>query len=377
MTRALRFAAAAIAALMLLAGTASAQDYTGQWQGTVQDPAQPRRLVIRVTSEAGTLRVVLYSIDRAPQPYAGTLTISGSAARLSIPSITGTFDAKLSADGTEMTGMYAAQGAAALPLTLKHVSADAAWTVPTAPSPPKPMAADANLAFEVATIKPSQPGVQGGGIIYRGRQLMTLNQTLISLISFAYNVHARQVIGSAPWMDQDRYDITAQPEAEGQPNDRQLRAMMQKLLTERFKLTFHNEKRELAVYTITVSDKGPMNLTPSAGDPNGLPGLGFARLGALNAVNAKISDLAFILQNVVMDRPVLDQTKLPARYDFHLNWTPDQSQFGGRAGTPPDDPNAPPGIFTAVQEQLGLKLDSTKEPVDVIVIDRVDHPTDN
>jgi hypothetical protein len=104
--------AAVVAVVLFGASVARAQDFTGQWQGTVQDPAQPRRLVIRVLSQAGTLRVTLYSIDRGPQPYAGTLTISGSSARMLIPSIDGTFDAKLSADGTELSGSYAAQGVA-------------------------------------------------------------------------------------------------------------------------------------------------------------------------------------------------------------------------------------------------------------------------
>jgi uncharacterized protein (TIGR03435 family) len=178
-------------------------------------------------------------------------------------------------------------------------------------------------------------------------------------------------------MDDDKYDVLAQPDAEGQPSDRQLRTMMQKLLAERFKLAFHVEKRELAVYTLTISDKdkAAAKLTPSAGDPNGLPGLGFSRPGALRSTNAKISDLAFVLQSVVMDRPVLDQTGLTARYDFPFTWTPDQSQFGGRVGNPPDDPNAPPGIFTAIQEQLGLRLESTRAPVDVTVIDHVEHPS--
>lgn len=152
---------------------------------------------------------------------------------------------------------------------------------------------------------------------------------------------------------------------------------MQKLIADRFKLTFHLEKRELAVYTITVADKtkAASALTPNVGNPNGLPGLGFSRPGALRALNAKISDFANLLQTVVMDRPVVDQTTLPERYDFQFNWTPDQSQFGGRGPAPSDDPSAPPGIFTAMQEQLGLKLESTRAPVDVLVIDHVEKPT--
>jgi uncharacterized protein (TIGR03435 family) len=86
------------------------------------------------------------------------------------------------------------------------------------------------------------------------------------------------------------------------------------------------------------------------------------------------------MQAVVLDRPVIDQTGLAGRYDFTLTWTPDETQFGGRGGQapPPADPaNAPPGLFTAIQEQLGLKLESTKAPVDVVVIDRLEKPSEN
>ncbi len=365
-------------ALVICAASAAlAQDITGTWQGTVQDPGQQRRLLFKITADNGTLRVALYSIDRGPQPYAGTATVTGTNVSILLPSLNGTFGGKLSADGSEIAGTYAAQGAAAVPLTVKHVGADAAWEIPAVPAALKPMAADANPAFEVATIKPSKPGTPGQGIVVRGRQFSTLNTPLSLLIAFAYGLHPRQIAEAAPWMDQDQYDILAQPDADGVPNEKQLRTMMQKLIADRFKLTFHLEKRELAVYTITVADKtkAASALTPNVGNPNGLPGLGFSRPGALRALNAKISDFANLLQTVVMDRPVVDQTTLPERYDFQFNWTPDQSQFGGRGPAPSDDPSAPPGIFTAMQEQLGLKLESTRAPVDVLVIDHVEKPT--
>ena len=81
-----------------------------------------------------------------------------------------------------------------------------------------------------------------------------------------------------------------------------------------------------------------------------------------------------------LDRPVIDQTKLPGRFDFTLTWTPDETQFGGlgiKVPPPPDNAAGPPGLFTAVQEQLGLKLDSTRAPVDVLVVDRVEKPAEN
>ncbi len=359
----------------LSAGALFAQDLTGTWQGTVQD-APPRRLVIKVTADAGALRVVLYSIDRGPAPYAGTITLSGTTVRMLIPSIDGTYDAKLSADGTELAGTYVAQGAPGAPLTLKHVAADAAWAIPAPPAPLKPMAADANPEFEVATLKPSKPDAQGKGFVVQGRRFSTLNTSLSDMLTFAYGLHARQITGGPVWLEQDRYDVLGEPAGEGQPNGDQWKVMLQKMLADRFKLSFHREKKELSVYAIVVGDKGP-KLTKSESNGNTIPGLIFRGLGNLPARNATMTDFANVMQSAVLDRPVVDQTGLTDRFDFTLLWTPDQSQFVGlgmRVPPPTDDPNAPPGLFTAIQEQLGLKLNSTKATVDVIVIDHVEKP---
>jgi uncharacterized protein (TIGR03435 family) len=155
--------------------------------------------------------------------------------------------------------------------------------------------------------------------------------------------------------------------------------MMQKLLTERFKLTFHHDKKQLSVYAITVAKGGP-KLTASAGDANALNANFFRGLGDMTNVNSTIKDFAGVMQAAVLDRPVVDQTGLTGRYDFMLKWTPDESQFSGMGVTvppPSDKADAPPSLFTAMQEQLGLKLDPTKSPVDAIVIDHVEKPSDN
>jgi uncharacterized protein (TIGR03435 family) len=133
------------------------------------------------------------------------------------------------------------------------------------------------------------------------------------------------------------------------------------------------------VYALTVLKSGH-KLTKNDNDPNGLPGLFFRGLGIFPVRNATMGEFSGTMQAVVLDRPVVDQTGLQGRYDFVLTWTPDETQFGGRGGQapPPADPaNAPPGLFTAIQEQLGLKLESTKAAVDVVVIDRLEKPTEN
>jgi uncharacterized protein (TIGR03435 family) len=241
------------------------------------------------------------------------------------------------------------------------------------------MAADANPEFDVATIKPATPDRPGKAFMVRGGQFSTINTTLADLITFAYGIHAKQITGAPAWVETEKYDLAAQPKGEGQPNDKQWKTMVQKLLAERFKLTFHRDKKELSVYAITVGKNGP-KLTKSEGNPSGLPGLFFRGLGNLPATNATMADFAGVMQGAVLDRPVVDQTGLTGRYDFTLLWTPDEFQFGGagaRVPPPANNATAPPDLFTAFQEQLGLKLESTKAPAEVFVIDKVTKPTDN
>ena len=156
--------------------------------------------------------------------------------------------------------------------------------------------------------------------------------------------------------------------------------MVQKMLADRFKLSFHHDTKELSVYVLSVAKGGP-KLAKSEGDPNGLPGLFFrGRPGDLGVRNATMADFTGLMQSAVLDRPVVDQTELKGRYDFTLNWTPDESQFAGlgaKIPPPTDTANAPPNLYTAIQEQIGLKLEATKAPADVMIIDHVEKPSEN
>jgi uncharacterized protein (TIGR03435 family) len=145
--------------------------------------------------------------------------------------------------------------------------------------------------------------------------------------------------------------------------------MVKKLMADRFQLKFHTEKRELSVYALTLAKTGP-KFSKSQGDPNGKPGLGFGP-GNMGTTNATMAEIAEAMQQGAVDRPVVDQTGLAGRFDLRLRWTP--------ADIPADTQNAdaPPDLFTAMQEQLRLKLLATKEPVDVIMIDRVERPSAN
>ncbi len=371
-------AALCIVLMVSVADRVQGQSLDGTWQGTLQ-AGQSLRMVIRVTANAAGLTAVLFSIDQGGQGLAASaITLRAPAVTFAFAAIGASFEGTLNADGTSMTGTWR-QGQGMLPLTLARATPDTRWPLP---APPRAMAADAPAVFEVATIKPSDPGRPPGKLFtMRGQQVITMNTTLSDLIAFGYRVQARQIIGGPAWMSDDRYDVTGQPAAQGQPNEQQFRAMIRALLADRFQLTQHADTRDMPVYALVVAPGGPKpGLARNDSNPSGLGSLMFRGLGVLPAVNALPRDLAEVLQSVVLDRPVVDRTGLTGRYDFTLTWTPDESQFsslGVRVPPPSDGPNAPPGLFTAVQEQLGLRLESTRAPVDVVMIDRVQRPSAN
>ena len=354
---------------------ASGNDITGNWQGTLQ-AGKDLRTIIKISKADAGWKAVFYSIDQTPQPLpASTATLQGGTFKFEIPMIDGHYEGKLNTDGVSMTGTFT-QGGHALPLNLVRATPDTAWALPERP---KAMAADANPSFEVATIKPSKPDTPGKMFRVNGRSFSTLNTSLTDLITFSYGLHPKQIIGGPAGLLSDKYDLAGQPDAEGTPNEKQLRAMVQKLLTDRFKLAFHHDQKELSVYALVVGKNGPQ-MTKSEGDPNGLPSLFFRGLGDLNVLNANMGNFARLMQEAVLDRPVVDKTGLTDRFNFELKWTPDETQFasmGARVPPPTDTPNAPPGLFTAIQEEIGLKLDATKAPVDVIVIDHIEKPSEN
>jgi len=371
-----------LVAVVVFAATALyAQDITGTWQGTLQPAGgSGLRTVLKIAkADKGGLSATFFSIDQGGQGFpVSSISIEGTTLKYAIVGFDLKYEGKLSADGNSIVGT-STQGGNALPLNFARATPSTTWTIPEPPPQIPAMAADATPQFEVATIKPSNPETQGRGFRVRGREFSTINTTLSSLITFAYGLHPKQIVGAPAWIESDKFDITAQPDLPGRPNDKQWKAMLQGLLADRFQLKFHHEKRELAVYALEVAKSGS-KLTKSQGDPNGLPGMFFRGLGILPANNATMQDFAGLLQSAVLDRPVVDQTGLTGRWDFTLNWTPDDSQFVGmgiKVPPPSDKPDAPPGLFTAVQEQLGLKLDSIKAPVDVLVVDRVEKPSAN
>ena len=364
------------------AAPANPQDLTGTWQGTLH-AGQDLRLVLKVTkADGGAYSANAYSIDQQGPPIpVSKITLEGTSVKMAITAIGGTYEGKMSADGKTIVGSWT-QGPNPLPLTYVRATPETEWTIPTPPPPVPPMAANADPGFDVATIKPSEPGKQGKGFGFQAGHFRTINTNMNDLIAFAYGLHSKQIVDAPAWFGTDLFDIEAKPDTEGRPNLKQMGIMVQKLLTERFQLKFHKDKRELNVYSITVAPGGP-KMTKTTSAPADPQGFGFRALGDLIVRNMDMKDFASWMQSGVMDRPVVDQTGLTDRYDFPLKWTPDDSQFvqfRGAVTTPPptaEDPNAPPSLYTAVTEQLGLKIAPAKLPDDVIVIDHAEKPSAN
>jgi uncharacterized protein (TIGR03435 family) len=154
--------------------------------------------------------------------------------------------------------------------------------------------------------------------------------------------------------------------------------MVQQLLADRFQLSFHRSRKELSVYEI-VSANEKTKLTKSPGDPSAFGTVGFPMLGQMTVKNATIAEVANFLQRYVLDRPVLDNSGIEGRYDFTLDWTADETQFIGRASQMqgPSRDVEPPDLFTAFRQQLGLRLTPKKDMAPVLVVDRVEKPTEN
>jgi uncharacterized protein (TIGR03435 family) len=351
------------------------KDITGNWQGTLQ-VGQGLRILLKISKDDANLKAVMYSVDQGGQPIPATsISLQGSTVTFAIKALDLTYTGTLNPDGNTIAG-DATQAGQSHALNLQHVTADNTWAIP---EPPKSMPANAVPKFDVVTVKPSNPDLPGKGFTIRGRHVMTINTNLSDLITFAYNLHPRQLIGAPAWLATDKFDIDGVPDVEGQPNLKQMKLLIQSVLTDRFQLTFHHDQKGLSVYALTVG-KGGLRLTETAHQPNDPPNFGFRKLGALIVTNLTMKDFCDEMQSAVMDKPVVDHTGLTARYDFNLNWTPDESQFvqmGARVPPPTDDPAAPPSLYTALQEQLGLKLDPVKANADVLVIDHVEKPSAN
>jgi len=265
----------------------------------------------------------------------------------------------------------------------------------------------ARLSFEAVSIKPNNSGSGSSGTSTNQGRLRATNVTVKQLIMAAYRVQDFQVIGGPDWINTDRFDVQAKAEDGAVLDTRNqrdepdklgpLEFMMQSMLADRFQLTLNQETRELPVYTLSIAKDGP-KIKPvstdqkepepppkASGPPQGAVGPGSMSTnvnrtkGEMNANAVPIARFANALSRQLR-RPVIDQTNLRELYTIHLEWTPDTALTAGLNPTggdaPPADP-AGPSLFTAIQEQLGLKLAAAKGLVEVLVIRTVQKPSEN
>jgi len=351
-----------------------APEIAGTWQGTLPvDGGQ--RVVVKISrpsaaTEKPAWKAVYYNLDAHMEGLGKLVTsisFEGQSLQFTVGSIDAAYMGKLSPDGESIAGVLT-QSKLSHPLNLQRAIGDAAWELPGAD---RSMPKDASPEFEVATIKPTGPEPKTyTGFHIRGRQISCDDQNVFSIMMFAYGVAAKQIAGDPDWVGTAPYDIAGVADVPGQPNLEQMKGMFQKILADRFHLAIHHEQRELSAYALTVIKTGP-KLAKSLGDPNGVPDMTGEgdRLGiTMRYTNVSMQDFATNMQTMQGDgKPVVDRTGLAGRFDFRLKWTREQ--------TPMTDANAAPGLFTALEEQLGLKLEPVKTPVDVIVIDHIERPS--
>jgi uncharacterized protein (TIGR03435 family) len=240
-------------------------------------------------------------------------------------------------------------------------------------------------AFEVATIKPAVPGSPGRWIkMQSANRFYAKNHTVKSLIEAAYDLTPRAISGGPSWIDSDRYEILAETPGDVRPNLDEQMSMLRRLLADRFKLSFHREQKEFSIYALTVAKSGAKlkeSTTSPDATPEGPPPLVFVLSPEgiwLPGRDATMAELASVFQRAALDRPVIDKTGLSGRYDFDLKWTPDETQFDGNAVKVPGAADSgKPDLFAAFQQQLGLRLEATKGPIEALVIDRVERPSEN
>jgi bla regulator protein blaR1 len=237
----------------------------------------------------------------------------------------------------------------------------------------------APLEFDAASVKPSNPNSTSGTVVSAtsGGRLHVVNATLKDLLETAYDVRSFQIEGGPKWADAARFDVDATPDANAEGGAlpagwTNVRVEVQALLKDRFQLQLHRETKIGTVFSLAIAKGGfkPGNLSATQGTHKGIN----ASAGSMLGEAASMTDLANKLSRV-LGRPVVNNTGLEGNYDFKVEWAPDSG-----ASTPDGQPvetSAGPSLFTALQEQLGLRLDATKGPVDVLIIDGVERPSAN
>lgn len=367
----------AVGLMALLGAALNAQTIAGTWQG---------RLPIAATGQGTTpgngLRIVFSIEKNADGSLHGGMTLIDRGARMPLTSVTFSvpnvsfadgdmlgYRGKLSADGKSIAGTWT-QGNQSLPLNLQLATAETMWKR-EGPAALPPMAADADPAFEVAIIKPTGPDENQTLFDLRARKFSAQHTSAKELIKIAYNVRGRQVLGGPPWLEDKKYDILAEPDTPGLPSEEQNRAMVHKLLIERFQLVSHVDKQPFPVLALTLDPKGP-RLTPSDPNLNANGGMSARRDGddvILQFSGTTIPQFLAFVMNTFQDKQLVDETGLSGVYDITL-------RLAGLAQGPVSADDQGNALVLAAAH-AGFKLVSKKEPLTVVVVDHIDLPTAN
>ena len=236
---------------------------------------------------------------------------------------------------------------------------------------PRPMAKDADPDWDVVSVKRSDPNKSETTFDVRGRHVIVGNRTVETMLRLGFGLQDSQIVNAPDWVNTERFDADGVPNVEGQPSLKQFQTLLRKLLVERFGLVTHTERRELSVYVLTVAKGGP-KMTVSKRSADEMQSDSDHQNGGQRSIemwNVTMDGFATeLLLNT--DRPVVNETGLTGRYDLAVKWTFDETKA-------PTDGSAAPSLFTAIEEQTGLKLEQVKRMTDVMVIDKVERPGAN
>jgi len=231
-------------------------------------------------------------------------------------------------------------------------------------------------AFEVATVKPVDADVHRGRMFRMDgpHRWVATDYTLKNLIALAYELSPRTISGGPAWIESQHFNIEAVVPGETRPTRQEQMKMLRALLVERFALKFHRQQKEFSIYELTVA-KGGSKLKPAANpdEPVQLVGVVYPGKIEVPAKSVTMDDFVAMLQRATLDRPTVNKTGLAGKFDFTLDWAPDETQYGGEVPKAADDAPSPP-LFVAVEEQLGLKLTATHGMVSAMVVDAAEQP---
>lgn len=239
----------------------------------------------------------------------------------------------------------------------------------SSPEPKKPTTNNTNAIIEVSVVRPHPPAVVHNNFRFSKDRFELEDQPIMKLIAIAYSLNPHQIVGAPGWVSDDHYDMSGTTNLTTDATVPQQQQLLRQLLNERFGLKFHRESREMSAYALQVVKGQPKLLPAVNADAQPLETTdGHEWERTENFRSYSMADFV-MLQQLFMDRPLVDQTGLTGRYDFKLTYS-----YGN-----PTDTNAEtaPPIFTAIQEQLGLKFEPVKAPVDTFVIDHIERPTPN